>query len=164
MYLHIFALVMRIEEEIKQTKFKSEQHKLAINIMFTSNWLLNNNARALKPHGLTTQQFNVLRILKGQYPNPAPVSLLTERMLDKMSNASRLVDKLVSKQLVKRTVCKNDRRQVDIIITEEGKKKLEAASEAVETFHGNFKVVSDSEAKKLNEILDRLRTNGSNID
>ncbi len=90
---------MKIEDEIKQDKFKSEYQKLAINLIFTGNWINSKNAELLKPYKLTSQQYNLLRILRGQYPKPVTVNLLIERMLDKMSNASRIVDRLVKKIL-----------------------------------------------------------------
>lgn len=155
---------MKIEEAIKQSHFKSEYQKMVVNIIYTSNWLLSQNAKALKPLGLTTQQFNILRILKGQFPNPAPVSLLTERMLDKMSNASRLVDKLEEKQLVVRTTCKKDRRQVDVVLTEKGINLLEEANNLMKSETSVQKVLTEQESKTLNDLLDKLRSNGSKFE
>ena len=85
---------MRLEDEIVQSKFESEEQKAVINIIYTSDWLNAIHSGLMKPYGLTQPQFNILRILRGQHPNPATIRLLTERMLDKMSNASRLVEKL----------------------------------------------------------------------
>ena len=79
---------MDIEDEIKQSKFYSELQKACLNIMFTSNWLNSKTSSVLKPFGLTPQQYNVLRILRGQFPNPVMLGVIQERMLDKMSNAS----------------------------------------------------------------------------
>lgn len=155
---------MKIEEAIKQSQFKSEYQKMVVNIIYTSNWLLSQNAKALKPLGLTTQQFNILRILKGQFPNPAPVSLLTERMLDKMSNASRLVDKLEEKQLVIRTTCKKDRRQVDVLLTENGINLLEEANLLMKADSRVKNELNEEESKILNELLDKLRSNGSKFE
>jgi DNA-binding MarR family transcriptional regulator len=155
---------MKIEEAIKQSHFQSEYQKMVVNIIYTSNWLLSQNAKALKPLGLTTQQFNILRILKGQFPNPAPVSLLTERMLDKMSNASRLVDKLEEKQLVQRTTCKKDRRQVDVVLTENGIKILEEANLLMKSDTDAQKALTEKESKVLNELLDKLRSIGSKFE
>jgi DNA-binding MarR family transcriptional regulator len=154
---------MKIEEAIKQSQFKSELHKAVVNLMYTSNWILSNNSKALKPFGLSTQQFNILRILMGQFPNPAPVSLLTERMLDKMSNASRLVDKLEEKHLVLRTVCKHDRRQVDVLITEKGKDVLSQANAAINKESHHHKALNEEESKILNDLLDKLRMGGAKI-
>jgi DNA-binding MarR family transcriptional regulator len=155
---------MRIEEAIKQGTFESEQAKLIVNLIYTGNWIISVNAAALKPFGLTTQQFNVMRILKGQHPNPVPVSLIGDRMLDRMSNASRLVEKLRQKGVVARRICKTDRRQVDVQLTKEGLELLEKANTAVKETILQLGNVSDKDAAKMNELLDHIRTNGMNID
>src|SRR4030067_3175061 len=111
---------MKLEEEIKQKKFRNEYHKLAVNIFYTHGWLINHHASFLKKRGITAAQYNILRILRGQYPNPATVKLLKERMLDKMSDASRLVEKLRSKGLVDRKINDKSRRNVDVLITQKG--------------------------------------------
>ncbi len=123
---------MRIEDEIQQKKFKSEYQKAHINILFTAAWLNQQNQQILKPLGISSQQFNILRILRGMHPQPASIKLLTERMIDKMSNASRLVDKLLAKDLVQRNESGADRRRVDVVITNKGLQLLEKASIAVE--------------------------------
>src|SRR4051812_6517349 len=101
---------MRLEDEIKQTKFKSPQQRLAVNLLYSCNWLNGHYARFFKGIDITTQQFNVLRILRGQYPDHCSLKLVKERMLDRMSDASRIVDKLVAKKYVDRKVCPGDRR------------------------------------------------------
>ncbi len=148
---------MEIEKEIKQKKFSSEYQKLLINIMFTSSWLSNNQSKVFKPFGISPQQYNILRILRGQLPNPASVSLLQDRMIDKMSNASRLVDKLKMKHYVVRKECQEDRRQVDIVITEKGLNLLIKIDKEVEMAETNYKSITVAEAKELNRILDKLR-------
>jgi DNA-binding MarR family transcriptional regulator len=149
---------MDLEKEIKQNKsFSSEYEKLTVNIMFTNSWLNTKQIKIFKPYGISPQQYNILRILRGQLPNPASVSLLQERMIDKMSNASRLVDKLKLKKLVERKECKADRRQVDIIITEKGLDLLKTISKDIESVENTFKTISLAEAKELNRILDKLR-------
>jgi DNA-binding MarR family transcriptional regulator len=148
---------MKIEEEIKQTEFRNEYQKLAINLLYTGNWINAKNLEFLKPHKLTLQQFNILRILRGQYPNPATVNLLIERMLDKMSNASRIVDKLVAKKLVLRNSCPEDRRRVDIIITDKGLRLLEKIEKDENKWDEKFRNLSLNEAIELNNYLDKLR-------
>ena len=148
---------MKIEEEIKQTEFRNEYQKLAINLLYTGNWINAKNLEFLKPHKLTLQQFNILRILRGQYPNPATVNLLIERMLDKMSNASRIVDRLVAKKLVLRNSCPEDRRRVDIIITDKGLRLLEKIEKDENKWDEKFKNLSLNEAIELNNYLDKLR-------
>ncbi len=149
---------MKLEEEIVQAKFKNEFNKAVVNILYTSNWLHSMHAKTLKPFGLTNQQFNILRILRGQHPNPATVRLLTERMLDKMSNASRLVEKLRVKGLVGRDTCTQDRRQVNVCITKEGLEllaKIDVRLEELE--HERLRLISEEEASELSRILDKMR-------
>ncbi len=148
---------MKLEDEIKQTKFKNEYQKLAINLIFTGNWLNAKSSEFLKQFGITVQQFNVLRILRGQYPKPATVSLIIERMLDKMSNASRIVDKLLLKKLAERKVCSEDRRCVDVIITDKGLKLLSMIEEKESVLNREFKSLSIKEAEDINRFLDKLR-------
>jgi DNA-binding MarR family transcriptional regulator len=150
---------MKIEDEIKQPKFQSEYHKLGVNLAFTANWFDRQITQKLKEFKLTGQQFNVLRILRGQYPNPATINLITERMLDKMSNASRLVDKLLAKGLVDRRTCPEDRRQVDIVITEKGQELLKKIDEQTKEWEAPLMTLSKQEAKLMNDLLDRMRGN-----
>jgi DNA-binding MarR family transcriptional regulator len=149
--------MMKIEEEIKQKRFKSEYQKAVINILFTSSWLSSANSKALKPYGITPQQYNILRILRGQFPNPVTVSLLQERMLDRMSNASRLVEKLKVKKLVERKECKKDRRQVDVLLTEIGLGLLKEIDLNIKDFENILDDISSEEAEELNRILDKIR-------
>jgi len=148
---------MDIGQEIKQAKFKNEYQKLGINIAFTSGWIERQVAGHLKPYKLTGQQYNILRILRGQQPKPATINLLTERMLDRNSNASRLVDKLVIKELVSRQECPTDRRQVDVLITKKGLDLLAKLDNEEEEWAGKLKALSTTEAKELNRLLDKLR-------
>lgn len=149
---------MRLEEEIKQSKFKDQHHKLGVNVIYSAAWMSAINLKTLKPFNISSQQFNILRILKGRYPEPATVKLLTERMLDKMSNASRLVEKLKQKGLVERTSCPKDRRQVDIAITKKGMDLISKASEVVDgEIKNSLSNLTKSEAKQLNELLDKMR-------
>ncbi len=148
---------MRLEDEIKQYTFNSEYHKLSINLMLTGSWLNQLMKNWLDRYGLTKQQFNILRILRGQHPQPAQVSLLADRMLDKMSNASRLVEKLRLKGLVERTSCEHDRRAVDVRITPEGLRLLEKIDATLLEYEQNFKTLTEEEARELNRLLDKLR-------
>jgi len=148
---------MRIEQEIKQKTFKNEYHKLIVNLMYTGSWLSLKNQFHLKPFGLTIQQYNILRILRGQYPNPVTVTLLMDRMLDKLSNASRLVEKLRKKGMVERCVCENDRRAVDVQITKNGLDLLKKVEKLDQEWEEVFHTLSKQEAQKLNELLDKLR-------
>jgi DNA-binding MarR family transcriptional regulator len=165
MYIHIFAMPfrtdtmgMRIEDEIKQPAFKSEHQKAHINLIYTSGWVQQAQAGLFKPYGVTLPQYNVLRILRGQHPKPATISLLIERMLDKTSNASRIVDKLEAKELVTRKQCPSDRRTVDVLITEKGLallKQMDALDGGVGT---GIKNLTEQEAGQLNALLDKIRS------
>ena len=149
---------MKIEDEINQKKFKNEYQKLAINTLFTATWISSANMYSLKPYGISWQQFNILRILKGMHPQPATIKLLTERMIDKMSNASRLVEKLKKKGLVERQSCDIDRRRVDIVMTEKGMDLIAKASRDLEKdMFANMANLSEEEAEQLNSLLDKLR-------
>jgi DNA-binding MarR family transcriptional regulator len=148
---------MKLEEEIGQKEFKSDIQKMLINILYTSNWLQYQLADNLKGYGLTLQQFNILRILRGQHPNPARILLLQERMLDKMSNASRLVERLRKKGFVIRKICRNDRRAVDVKITDSGLALLKELDSMENEWQQRFKKLDNKDINKLNIILDNLR-------
>lgn len=148
---------MSIETDIKQSKFRNPYHKMALNLLYTTSWLANSQACVLKPYDLTTQQYNVLRILRGQHPNPVRVNDIIERMLDKMSNASRLVDKLLAKGLVKRTECPHDRRAVDVVITAEGLQTLADLDTMQGEWEQKLQNVTEEEAETLSKLLDKLR-------
>jgi DNA-binding MarR family transcriptional regulator len=148
---------MPLEQEIKQEKFHNDHQKAAINILYTGSWLYNINAAWLKKSGITPEQFNVLRILRGSFPKPMMLTEITGRMIDKSSNCTRLVEKLRQKGLVNRQTCENNRRQVDISITDKGQhvlKKIDASQPAWMETMGK---ISKTEAKELNRILDKLR-------
>jgi DNA-binding MarR family transcriptional regulator len=147
----------RLEEEIKQQFFKSIYQKAFINLMFTSGWVQTQQNRIFRNYDLTAPQFNILRILRGQYPKPATVNLLIERMLDKTSNASRIVDKLVAKGLVTRQPCPQDRRTVDVLITEAGLEVLKRIDEVEHDIHTGLANLSEAEATELSRLLDKIR-------
>ena len=148
---------MRIEDEIKQSKFQDEHQKVMINLLYTSGWLQLRQASAFKQFALTSPQFNILRILRGQHPQPATVALLIERMLDKTSNASRIVDRLEEKKLVTRTVCPSNRRAVDIRITPAGLALLDQIQASGALQGAACASLSEAEARQLNELLDKMR-------
>jgi DNA-binding MarR family transcriptional regulator len=147
---------MRLEEAIKQTKFVSQQQKAFLNLFYLSGLMKSAQARFFKQHDLSPEQYNILRILRGQYPNPANIGLLQDRMLDKMSNASRLVEKLKQKSLLSREECPKDRRQVEVLITKSGLELLEYLDPAIRSFETDFRGLNENELIKLNELLDKL--------
>lgn len=149
---------MKIEDAIQQKRFKSEFHKAHINILYTAAWFNQQTTKLLKPFNISWQQFNILRILRGMHPHPATVKELAEKMIDKMSNASRLVDKLKLKGLVERNACEQDRRRVDICITDKGLEVLDQASLFIDAaIDKDMRAISPSEAALLNDMLDKLR-------
>ena len=148
---------MKIEDEIKQNFFKDDYQKLVVNLLYTSNWMNAQFELLFKNSGITLQQYNVLRILRGQYPKPSSIKLIKERMLDRMSDASRIVDKLVLKKLVIRNQCSNDRRSVDVVISEDGLNLLIAMDVLDEKIKEILKPLSKTEITVLNDLLDKLR-------
>lgn len=148
-----------IEEEIKQERFGSQQQKTVLNILITANAIRLSLARLFKPHGISTEQYNVLRILRGQKGAPIGVIGIQERMLDKSSNASRLVDKLLEKGLVERKGCPANRRQVEVFITKQGLNLLALLDGQIKEYEYNaIDELLDSDIEELNKILNKVRT------
>lgn len=151
-------LLMEIEQEIKQTRFRSEYHKAIINLVFSSNWLLERIRRILDKEDITHQQYNILRILKGS-PSPLSTLQIRERMLDKMSDTSRIVERLIKKGLVEKKLCPYDKRLVDITLNNEGDQLLERLEKVNEDIDSIASALTDEEANSLNKLLDKLRDN-----
>jgi len=150
---------VKIEEAIKQKKFKNDFEKLVVNIIYTSRWLDYEQGKLFKKYDITQPQYNLLRILRGQYPKAASVNLLIDRMLDKTSNASRIVETLRKKGLVDRKECQADRRKVDVVINQRGLSILEEAGKELSVLHGiHEKSLTQEEVGTLNSLLDKLRT------
>lgn len=147
----------RIEDEIKQTKFRSEGQKLIINLIYTYNQISGQMASTLQPHGLTMQQYNILRILKGQYPNPSTNNLVKDRMLDRNSDVTRLIDRMIRNGLVTRTSCEKDRRRVDILITQQGLDVLEAIQARESDLDLIAQRLPEESQRAMNAMLDTLR-------
>jgi DNA-binding MarR family transcriptional regulator len=148
---------MKLEDEIKQAKFRNEYHKLTVNLIYSYGWITNQSSKLFSRHSITNSQFNILRILRGQYPQPATVNILKERMLDKMCDASRLVERLRLKGLVKRELSSSNRRQVDVIITRKGLDLLAEIDKLDPVQDGILRALSESEAKTINLLLDKMR-------
>lgn len=146
-----------IEDAIGQRAFQDIRVKTMINIMHTASCISVDKSRVLRPLGLSTQQFNVLRILRGIHPTVASMHYIAERMIDQTSNASRIVDKLVDKGWVDRKVCPKDRRQVEVTITEAGLDYVEQASQVMEAGIREFEGFSEMELDTLNTSLDMIR-------
>ncbi|GCD80243.1 MarR family winged helix-turn-helix transcriptional regulator [Schleiferia thermophila] len=148
---------MRLEEEIKQKTFPNEFSKAVVNILYTYSYVYVNIQRFLKKYSLTPEQYNVLRILRGQYPEPCTINTIQDRMLNKTSNASRLVDKLVAKNLAERQLNASDRRQVDVILSKNGIQLLAELDKPVSELHKQIVQLPETEARYLNQLLDKLR-------
>jgi DNA-binding MarR family transcriptional regulator len=149
---------MRLEDEIKQVKaFKNDYNKAVVNLIFTYNWLESSSKAFFKDFDLTSQQFNILRILKGQHPNPSTINLLRDRMLDKMCDASRLVERLRIKGLVERSQASSDKRAVDIFITKKGEELLAKIEVEFPAFEEKLHTLSAEEIIVFNNLLDKLR-------
>ena len=149
---------MKIEEVIKATSKMDGPKKVIINILHTSRFLEERITALLKQYDLTNQQFNVLRILRGQKGKAANLSTLQDRMIDRNSNTTRLVDKLLSKGLVERQVCEQNRRKIEIFITEKGLETLKTLDPLTEMNNQQLlDNLTDKELETLNTLLDKLR-------
>lgn len=149
---------MQINSTIEQGTLEKEYKKVHVNILLTASWLNLQATQSLKSFHISPQQFNILNILRSFHPAPVTVKVLTERMIDQMSNASRLVEKLKTKGLVEREACDEDRRRVNVYITEAGLALLEKANIAFETnLSKNFEHLSLEEITWVNNTLEQLR-------
>ncbi|MCE2847566.1 MAG: MarR family winged helix-turn-helix transcriptional regulator [bacterium] len=148
---------MGLEKDINQQHFTSENQKLIINLLFTNNWLTEKIKDFLSAEDITLQQFNILRILRGSHPQPLSTLTIRERMLDKMSDTSRIVDRLLLKGLVSKKTCPSDKRLVDISITAEGKKVLAKIDRNEKEMIAIMANLDQQEMKLLNGLLDKMR-------
>jgi MarR family 2-MHQ and catechol resistance regulon transcriptional repressor len=148
---------MGIDKDIHQNKFRNERHKAMINLLFTYGWTVERLKQFVSDHGITHQQFNILRILRGNHPTPLSTLTIRDRMIDKMSDTSRIVDRLLSKGLVKKVICKKDRRLVDITITDKGLRLLEKLDGRQDEMDGILSNLSEKEASSLSRLLDKIR-------
>ena len=149
---------MKLEQAIKQFEFESRGQRLGVNLIFTSNWVQERQKSYFSKFGITQQQYNVLRILRGNYPKPYSTSDIRERMLDKMSDASRIVERLVKKDLVVRKINKKDKRLVDVTISDSGLDLLEKIDKTIENFvQRPFSNLTEKEQEILDSLLDKVR-------
>ena len=147
---------MGISKEIQQTNFRSENHKAMVNIIFSSNWLIERIKIFLEREDITHQQYNILRILKG-CGTPLSTLQIRERMIDKMSDTSRIVERLLKKHLAHKVVCTKDKRLVDVTITEKGMKVLARLDINIWEMDSLVAGLNMEEAQTLNELLDKMR-------
>lgn len=148
---------MGIDKDIHQNKFRNDRHKAMVNLLFTYGWTIERLKLFVSEEGITHQQFNILRILRGNHPMPLSTLTIRERMIDKMSDTSRIVDRLLSKGLVRKVICKKDRRLVDVSITDKGLKLLEKLDRKQDEMDGILGNLSEKEASNLSKLLDKIR-------
>lgn len=151
-------MIMKLEEAIQQKKpFSNLRQRMAVNLIYTSNWLISRQKIFFKGFDITLQQYNVLRILRGRHPEPISTSDIRGRMLDRMSDVSRIVDRLVKKDFVIRTTCKEDKRLVDVVITDAGLALLDSVDEQWEEIDSLTSTLSEEEVQLVNDLLDKFR-------
>lgn len=151
---------MGIDKDIQQAKFPNVYQKAAINLVYTVGWMRDKTRSMFESEDITPQQFNILRILRGSFPQPLSTLQIRERMVEKMSDTSRIVDRLITKGLVKKLTCKNDRRLVDVIISDKGKKLLERLDARQDEIDGVLGKLSENDANILSDLLDKIRDVG----
>jgi len=149
---------MSIDKDIRQHRFRNEYQRASVNIAFTYCWLMEKVKAFLLPVDITMQQFNILRILRGSHPKPLSTLQIRESMIDKMSDTSRIVDRLIAKGLVKKAVSGKDRRLVDVVITVKGRNLLKKLDLRQDELDGILKNISQEEAANLSKILDKIRS------
>ena len=145
----------KIEDEIKQKRFTNNLQKAVVNLIYTSNWLQYRQQDFFKSFGITGQQFNILRILKGQHPKSISATEIKSRMLDRNSDVSRLLDRLAAKKMITKKTCPNDKRATDVLITAEGMALLKEVSS--HQHQDGFLFLSEEEAATLSDLLDKAR-------
>lgn len=149
---------MGIEKDIHQNKFRNQHQKAMVNILYTYGWTLERIKRFLAKEDITHQQYNILRILRGSHPEPLSTLQIRERMIDRMSDTSRIVDRMVLKGLVKKTASPKDKRLVDVTLSEKGHKLLQKMDAEDYQFDAIMKRLTESEAEMLSNLLDKLRS------
>jgi len=149
--------MMQLQKEIKTSRFESVFQQAVVNVVFSSGWCNEQIKQILAPYDITNQQFNILRILRGQHPVPATINLLKSRMLDKMCDASRIVDRLVQKGLVIKKINPADKRAVDIIISNKGLELLDQMDQELDLSAMVSANLTEEEAGQLNDLLDKMR-------
>ncbi len=151
---------MGIDKDIQQQRFRNVYQKASINLIFMIGWMRDRTKHIFEAEDITSQQFNILRILRGSFPQPLSTLQIRERMLEKMSDTSRIVDRLIAKGLVKKLTCKADRRLVDVIITDKGQKLLERLDTRQDEIDAVLKNLTEKEAETLSNLLDKARDGG----
>ena len=158
LHVHTYICVVKLEQAIQSTKFKDEVHKAILNTLYTAWWLKTVMSKELKEFGLTHEQYNVLRILKGKYPEQMCVRDVARRMIEKSSNVPRIIDRLELKKLVKRSTSAIDKRETVITLTQSGITILKASTVIVSKAMDGIMEINNQEATALNRLLEKVRT------
>lgn len=148
---------MRLEDELKTNRFMDDVHKAQLNILFSAAWLRARLSTSLKPLGLTLEQFNVLRIVRGRHPEGILIKDITSRMLERNSNTTRILDRLEAKNLVIRTILPHDRRERLITLTAEGIERLLAVDRCWQENNPHSASWTPEEARLVHRLLDKMR-------
>jgi DNA-binding MarR family transcriptional regulator len=152
------TMFMGFEEDIKQTKKISNYQKGIANLVLTYNHVISQLESFIDEYDLTLPQYNILRILRGQYPAPSTNNLIKERIIHRNSDVTRIIDRLISKGLVDRTGCCDDRRKVDILISQEGLRILNEIDARIEVIENLLSGLDQHEISTFNSLLDKIRT------
>ena len=156
-HVYTYICIVKLEQAIKSTKFKSEVQKAGLNILYTAWWLKTIMSKELKEYGLTHEQYNVLRILKGRFPDQMCVRDIACRMIEKSSNVPRIIDRLEVKKLVKRSTSAEDKRETVITITQAGINILDMTTTRIDNMYAKTVSMDEDSAKTLNNLLEHLR-------
>ena len=157
LHVHTYICVVKLENALLSTKFSSEVQKASLNVLYSAWWLKSITSKELKDFDLTHEQYNVLRILKGKYPDQLCVKDIARRMIEKSSNVPRIIDRLEIKKLVKRTVSETDKRETLITITKSGLSILESSTSKLNKLHDCIQNLTEKEALQLNQLLEKMR-------
>lgn len=148
---------MTLEKDISQRSFRNLKQKSMVNLIFTYHWVVEKIKSLLSEEDITLQQYNILRILRGSFPAPLSTLQIRDRMLDKMSDTSRIVDRLVVKGLVQKNTSKTDKRLVDVMITDDGRELLAKLDLHNDELDNIVTSLTEGEMNTLNNLLDKLR-------
>jgi DNA-binding MarR family transcriptional regulator len=148
---------MAIGEDIQQRKFRNPHQKAAINLIYTSNWLEGRQKDFFKTYGITNQQFNILRILRGQHPSKISGAEIKSRMIDQNSDVSRLLDRLIAKKMIAKNQCPDDKRVANVMITDKGLQLLHKIDDKIDHLDGLLSKLTPDEANLLSNLLDKAR-------
>ena len=148
---------MRLEEQLQQTTFDNAMHRLRVDILYSAGWLANQIKGFLSPYGITQKQFNILRILRGAHPDMMPIEEVRNRMIDKSSDVSRILDRLISKKLVKKKPCTIDKRSNRVCITDEGLALLREIDSNIQNLDSITNNLNQQEAEQLCALLEKMR-------